>query len=356
MKIGKLLLLGISAQILVGCSSKTENISFSEDSLNDLPKQVVKSTLINNNLECVYPSNLLATDSLLLIQEPSLAGEDYVNAISFEGQKLATIIHRGQAPFEMANLVAHAVLHPGDTLTAYSNPELGYFPIKDVIDGNTDAVKKIQVPTALRSFAVSDVVPIRDNILACGVTPENRFIVMTPDSQMISTDEFTPITTDKPEVNASAWSYASLLSINPSLNRWVVATYIGGCMEVFELSGNKIKLIGGSYLSKPEYEFHDNQVNWTENTTIGFDALSTTNSKIYALYSGIKGENLKKVIMPVFGNRIIVYDWDCNPLEIIETDCQIKTFAVTPDESMIYAVTLNPDTMGWDLRSFPLRK
>ena len=354
MHVSTTLFIGIATVILTGCSTPSETVEFSDTFLDEIPHIAVTSTLINGDLECIYPFNLIATDSLLIVQEPSLAGEETVNALSLQGEKEATIIRRGQAPFEMPNLVARAILHPGDTLTAYDNPYLGYFPIAEILKKDVAAVKKLEVSAEFRSFAIVDVIPLGENLLARGTTPENRFIIMTPDSQYVSTDYFTPITDDTPEINASVWSYASTLVINPKAKRWAVGSYIGGCLDIFEFSGGEIRFIGGAYISKPIYDFYDSQANWTEETTIGFDDLSATDSKIYALYSGIKGKNLKTGTMPVFGNRIIVYDWDGHPVKVIDADCQIKTFAVSPDESMIYAVALNPDSMGWELRSLPL--
>ena len=115
-----------------------------------------------------------------------------------------------------------------------------------------------------------------------------------------------------------AWRYADKIEI---LNLGTEKSIVTKGPENIEPAFLPIKA-GSRYMSQP-----------TENTTYTYRRGYVTNKYIYLLYYGKKEDNAAHID----GKTIYVFDWDGNPVKELLLDRYIQGFAITDNDSMIYA-------------------
>lgn len=139
-----------------------------------------------------------------------------------------------------------------------------------------------------------------------------------------------------PEIipTAKDWNFFlrnwSCHTFHPEQNKYVRATLLGGIMEIFTISNEKIQLKQRHFFYEPLFEKKGNLYLPIAETVYGFRHLAATRQYIYASLIGqTNPQSLPKTIYR--------FDWQGNPVDYFETPYEIENFTVSEDDLHIYA-------------------
>lgn len=138
-------------------------------------------------------------------------------------------------------------------------------------------------------------------------------------------------------------SYESFMMLKPDKKKVVLAGRYTDQFELLDLADGKYKKVSGPAGFLPRLmHFRDNTgaTGGTpdEETRYGFLKGHVTDKFVYLLFSGYHFRSPHQF----YGNKIVVYDWEGNPVRQINLKNDIVDFSVTSDDRILY--TLNPQT------------
>lgn len=132
-------------------------------------------------------------------------------------------------------------------------------------------------------------------------------------------------------------AHQSSLFMSPNGKKAVLACRITDQIEVFDLQKRTSKTVKGPEKFKAEFTAYKSNgrdmMERNEKTRFAFINGHTTKQHIYLLYSG-QGDGTP---FGNFGKFIVVYDWNGNPIIKFNLDKYIASFAVSDDETTMYA-------------------
>lgn len=138
-------------------------------------------------------------------------------------------------------------------------------------------------------------------------------------------------------------SYESFMLLRPDKQKLLLAGRYTDQFELLDLANGSYKKIKGPVGFAPQLSpFEDNTgttVATPDNETLyGFLKGHVTRQFFYLLFSGSPVKSDRRF----YGNKILVFDWDGNPVKQINLKNDIVDFTVSSDDRTIY--TLNPRT------------
>ncbi|OQP63998.1 hypothetical protein A3860_21495 [Niastella vici] len=140
---------------------------------------------------------------------------------------------------------------------------------------------------------------------------------------------------------AQKMAYESFLFVRPSKDKCVLASRYTDRIEIIDLNSRKSIVVKGTEGFEPEMKVVSGRDGRKisisgPNTRQAFVRGEVTNNFIYLLYSG----NVDGTKHLFYGKYIYVYDWDGKPVQRLELANDVKDFAVTRNDSLLY--TYNP--------------
>jgi hypothetical protein len=137
--------------------------------------------------------------------------------------------------------------------------------------------------------------------------------------------------------NSWKMAYQSFLFLKCTGDQAVLACRLTDQIEIFDFKTNKTKIIKGPENYAPEFTpIKSNgfdMITRNEKSRFAFVNGMTTKKYIYLLYSG----NIHSSHYMDNGKYIYVYDWKGNPISKLNLDRYVSSFAVTQNDSIIYA-------------------
>ena len=149
---------------------------------------------------------------------------------------------------------------------------------------------------------------------------------------------------DERQFASRSHAYQGILSTNPSKNKFVYSSFQGDIIHFYRIVNDNIKLIAKIENEYPLYRKRDDDyegVAFHQNVKIGYIATYATDKFVYALYSGIKINEIKSVNFE--GVMLHVFDWNGVLVKKYELDVPCSYLCVSDDDSKIWAVASNPD-------------
>jgi hypothetical protein len=137
----------------------------------------------------------------------------------------------------------------------------------------------------------------------------------------------------------SSWKHANLgyLFLNPDENKAAFACKYSDMLQIVDIKTGRGINIKGPENFDPEFipiKAGNNYLSQTtEKTIYAFTNGAVTGRYIYLLYNGNKEDDEHHTD----GKYIYVYDWNGSPVKKIQLDRYITGFAITDDDSVIYA-------------------
>ncbi len=144
-------------------------------------------------------------------------------------------------------------------------------------------------------------------------------------------------------------AYQGRLLSNETLERVLFCSIRFPYFEIFQFDQYKVSSVKKSYIGEFDYTVSPDE-NMTfaavaRNNREGYVDVDATFQNIYLLYSGrsVADPDIETNEQASLSNRILVYDWDGNPVMQYETDVDLTSICVNESKNIIYAVSFNPD-------------
>lgn len=126
--------------------------------------------------------------------------------------------------------------------------------------------------------------------------------------------------------------------ISPDGHRLVTSSLLGGVLETFDITNEKITPLATALYFDPGFSITSPKDRIDpENLVFGFSSVAATEKLVAGSFSGTKSAN--------DFHKIGIWDWNLQPVRLLLTNSDVIAMAMPDDDSgMIYAVTLTGGT------------
>lgn len=285
--------------------------------------QILNDTVMFNHAEQLY-----IIDSLLIMAD--FRFDKYIFIFNKNtGKLLCTSGKKGKGPGELITPVQLSVNRQTKDLYIhdYDKHKLFRFSIPEILAGSDIPQEEISLNQIL---AIQNHISYFKDSLFISSGHKNRLLIASlRDYKIEENERFPEIVPTAKEWNSFLQNW-SCNALSPDNKKYVRATLLGGIMEIFTISNEKIELEQQHFFYKPAFEKKGSQYLPIAETVYGLRHLAATDRYIYASLIGqANPQNLPKTI-----HR---FDWKGNPVDYFETPYEIENFTVSEDDSNIYA-------------------
>ncbi len=252
------------------------------------------------------------------------------------GKYVTSIAPLGRGPGEYPMTVD--LMFIGDTLCIYDRRQciINYYN-KDFLT-NRLPIKKTKLMGANGYFRV---VPTNSGFITIP-TRGSRFISHNKNGEYIESFSRFPIIKgieDTTILHDAIYGGTYNIAIKPDYTKLVTATFRGAMIEIFSINNNKLSLNKEVRLLPPILlHKKDNRYTASNECSIGFWNIKTTDKYIYMIFSGKKLKEHKK--RPT-ADYIHVYDWNGAPVKSYRVAGGLTRFALDEKQERIYILTLD---------------
>ena len=127
---------------------------------------------------------------------------------------------------------------------------------------------------------------------------------------------------------------------NPKQNKVAISSLYAGMIQVYDCSGEAVKLIGEHHLFPADYNETNGNFAVNPQSRWGYLSIASNSDYIFALYSG-----LNQVENPdgsfATANIIHVFDWNAKPLARLLADRRVDNLCA--DETTLYGHDAKPE-------------
>lgn len=137
-------------------------------------------------------------------------------------------------------------------------------------------------------------------------------------------------------------------ALSTKQERYAWFSFYGIGYQILECKPDSCKIIAGTLYQLPKFQVHSNSgidyPTFEQNTVVGYPAVTTDGSYIYALYSGQKLQTLFEDPDRIWRSRsICIYDWDGQPQILLQANRDLKTLAYDQTKDRLYALSLTEE-------------
>jgi hypothetical protein len=154
-----------------------------------------------------------------------------------------------------------------------------------------------------------------------------RFTLFNNNGEVVSTEGALP---EKPQEQISdfvhAFAYWGRLTTNLKENKVAICTNYAGMMQLYDCRTSEVRLIKEHLLFLADYTERDGNFAPTAQTRWGYLSIDSNDKYIFALYSGLNQTENPETFYK--GSLIHVYDWDGNPVCLLQSDRQLSMICV----------------------------
>ncbi|MDE0561958.1 BF3164 family lipoprotein [Algoriphagus sp. NF] len=321
--------------LFVSCSKKVELT----DPLEEFDRSRKLSALPLSSADSLFRAwNMYLVEDKLLINDDGL---DYIYRLidPVEDGYLGKFGRSGQGPCELsASVFLNRYGSDGENMGIYDGSQIRFqsFPVSSLEDSTQTADCEpylFPINGLLRQFVKLDSIRFLASSLDGG-QPYNLYFK----AENVQSLGAYPFQDDFPAVPAMnlALAYQFIFFKNPKSPKTLSTSYYSFNMDVLELNKNgDLELSASRHYWPTLFDPSENssRVSSTILPDAVFGNISTAVSadKIYVLYNDLPWNN------DLFqtSSRILVYDWDLNPIEILELDQEVSRIAVHEDDNYL---------------------
>lgn len=259
------------------------------------------------------------------------------------GSYVGSYLSRGRGPGE---------IFFGHKNTSFNDGVISFFDVMSgsVVDFSVDSmasgranIDEKKLPMSLGTVYVGKVKDgyvcvVSKNPYQESVPGESRFELRDEAFNIIDKSDFAPTLT--PE-QMFAMIVHSSYAVSPDLTRFCIVSAQGAIIETYTvdstLRSNVVK-----YFYEPDFEIIYGTYDFNERTILGFNDVFATNDRLFTVYDG-EVNPFKNNGDRLVDTRIAVFDWEGNPLELVDTDYSIETICYSESENTIYAAVTDRD-------------
>lgn len=163
----------------------------------------------------------------------------------------------------------------------------------------------------------------------------HRLVIATTRHGVETNDDYFPLPAMTPRLWNTFLQSWSGYSTNPSGDKYVCATSLGGIIEIYNLVP-EIKLSKRLLFFEPLFTHDRNKIVPAPEAIYGFRSLFASDHYIYATVFAKQNPTR-------YPDLIWLFDWEGNPIASIKCPYEISNFTVDENNKKIYAITYNSE-------------
>lgn len=142
------------------------------------------------------------------------------------------------------------------------------------------------------------------------------------------------------ETTHKALAYQGNISVKPDGKAFVFAAAFSPILEIIKVDeNNELEKIKDIHYAYPDYRTEKKNGGYSSpmssKSPMGFPVITTTDSYIYTIYSGKTFEKYRSEAF--YGNHLLVYDWNGNPIKHYLLNISLKQVFVEEDK-ILYGI------------------
>lgn len=327
----------------VSCNNAVHTVA---DVLDTFPCTVELNGRDTVIAQLLAPSDIIVTDSLLIVGEPQ--ANPMVSLYDLSGRCLSRFLQKGRGPGETLNLMRVSLYSPSLIQVAVDPEAVYVYDIDRLLRGEPLPQREHHFPADVHAFP--SIAMCSDSMfLYVGKNQDDdsstdmlRFCIRQEENGIIETFGTYPVddrTIEKLPADdfSRPTAYQGTAVLSPDRSKAVVTYYYAVGFDILDLPGRRIS--ESVFYQYPQVEsvtipqLKVQAVRRVPESFRGFLDCCCNNEHIYVLYSA------KKFSEPDYniGNYILKYDWTGTPLCIYTLDCPTSCFAIDSEETVIYA-------------------
>lgn len=322
------------AFLQMSCSDK----SFLLTDLFESTEYVVLEEVMPELKSQIYaPNALYAQGGYLLFSEPKL--DTLLMVYDVNADKSRRILPKGQGNMEAVSI--ETLGYGGNAASVYAHDMRAQSIYKIDLSGGLQNIS-IEKDTVDLSYAIGAVAYDGDMAVYALSGSDDRFVKVAPDGHK-PFGEIEQISGVSSNVTTKILQGPCALS--PQRKRMAWFASMGDAYEIYDYSdaeNMQVILARKFYLPLPR---NDGAITVKEH--VGVTSVATSDDCIYALYIGKTFEEILKEAHGQEGlrsNKILVFDWDGNPICLLQLDKELYSIAYNRERQCLYGIGLDEST------------
>jgi hypothetical protein len=332
---------------MIGCSEINEQLPPTNyfDTTIELQGEVFP--LNSDNLH--NPSHLLVVDSLLFIHDQIPEGDNlYLFRVIHRqtGEVLSTFGREGQGPDEFS--------FPSFLTRIPKNPDIigihnrRYFFFNELL---IDRILTNSNPMTINSYdelgGFFRVIKNQNFLVGTGRFPEGRYTVINTNGQILNQFGEYPFQDGfQIPFPVLGMAYQSVLGVHPDGTLMVSATTSSANLEILDIESQELEVVTRihsypTYFRNESMDVDNLSAPIESHNRWGYPDIDVTSNFIYALYSGKKIQDNRNHFW--FGNKVLVFDWEGNPVNMLMLDREVKSISVDNGDNTLFGITENEE-------------
>ena len=268
-------------------------------------------------------------------------GDYHLLKVNLNDNSTTKLIPVGNGPGEFADI--DIVQQTSDSTFLFRDWNTAQLYEMNVMTG---AIKKDYDFEDSRSMKV---VKMKDYYIATGIFDKGMFLVKDNKDSVHYVHQYPKDNIDDKESASKAMAYQGKLLSNKNIDRVMFCSSRFSYFEIFQFDGQIVSSIKKSYIGEFDYSISPTPgmtfAAVAKDNREGYVDAYVTPKNIYLLYSGRSEADagIETNEQASLSNQILVYDWDGNAVMRYETDVDLHSICVNKAESIIYAISFNPD-------------
>lgn len=284
--------------------------------------------------ECVYPIQIEKVGEYLVVLDIG-NNSQRLSVYTLSGKLIQRFGNLGHAENEIGNIGHFFKLNEHQISVHKPNGILIY----DLDSLEEAGLKYKFMPIKINSVGIQDVYPDSSGVLCFLNSHEERFSFTDKDGTTFNYNIYPKGFVDNTNDLRAVFNYAPIFGVDMKNKRFCFGTYIGGLLETFQITSNGIESCGENELFKSKYkELENGAVSWSEESLMGFQAISVGEDYIYTLLNGAKGECLMRGELSGNTDKITVFNWTATKNSEIQVGHYMLSMCVSEKEKKAYAI------------------
>lgn len=295
--------------------------------------------LFNNEVidSLMSPDNFIVTGDYLIFSEPKLPY--LLSSYNFKTHAFKRFLRKGQGEDEAVNIQNLGRLNNDNCFYAHDAMSQSVFLF--FINDLAETIKKDTFPL---SYSVCSLA-YDDTLAFYMIVGDSARFVVKQDDNYVFLGKMPKVDDILPQVLSQSLQGPTLVSFENKKLVWF--SVYGDVMEIYNYSNPKnINLVKSAVVMLPIYSKSSglNSGVLDLNTKMGVSSITSDGRYIYALYNENKLEDaMKKRDDLFFCKKILVFDWDGNPVKILNVDRQLRSISYRKEDGKLYCLGLTED-------------
>lgn len=296
-------------------------------------KYKATTTIITAEVMFSYYMQPILIDSILIVPDVNRDTMFYLYNIH-SGKLMKNTGIKGRGPGELSLPTKFSMDYSKNQLYVfdYAKKSIIQYNLKYIANDTNLPFKEIPLSDPL--LQENEISFLRDSLYISSNGKHRLLIASARKEIEANNDHFHPIAMNTKLWNSFLQTWACHIT-NPSGDKYVCATSLGGIMEIYSLTP-KITLTKRLLFFEPKFTQEKNRFTPSSEAIYGFRNIFASDNYIYATV-------FAKQNPTQYPNLIWQFDWFGNPIASIECPYEIGNFTVDENNKKIYAITYNSE-------------